>query len=177
MSNFRKGSSVSARSGSNERRAVRLNNESPYITSTTNNNPKNNHDSSIITRRLYVGNLSYDVTWQDLKDHFRQIGTVARSDVMQEPSGRSKGCGLIEYVERAHAKDAIELLNNTELKGRMIFVREDREVGNGGINQSNPVPFTKKTSNNSSYSVSTVATISPESGNLCFIIIMSINSI
>jgi RNA recognition motif-containing protein len=145
MSNFHQGSS--SRSGSNERRAVRLN-TSPYTT----NNRNKRQDSSILSRRLYVGNLSYDVTWKDLKDHFRQIGTVARSDVILESSGRSKGCGLIEYAIPDHAKDAIELLHNTELKGRMIFVREDRELGNFGANQS--AKYINKKTNNSSYPTS-----------------------
>ena len=43
--------------------------------------------------RLYVGNLSWDVKWQELKDFFKPYGTVLRADVMEEPSGRSKGCG------------------------------------------------------------------------------------
>ena len=43
--------------------------------------------------RLYVGNLSWDVKWQELKDFFKPYGTVVRADVMEEPSGRSKGCG------------------------------------------------------------------------------------
>ena len=43
--------------------------------------------------RLYVGNLSWDVKWQELKDFFKPCGTVVRADVMEEPGGRSKGCG------------------------------------------------------------------------------------
>jgi RNA recognition motif-containing protein len=43
--------------------------------------------------RIYVGNLSWDVKWQDLKDFFKPCGTVVRADVMEEPGGRSKGCG------------------------------------------------------------------------------------
>ena len=46
--------------------------------------------------RVYVGNLSWDVAWQDLKDHMRQVGEVTFCDVMTEGGGRdgrSKGCG------------------------------------------------------------------------------------
>ena len=46
--------------------------------------------------RIYVGNLSWDVKWQDLKDFFKPCGTVVRADVMEEPGGRSKGCGKNE---------------------------------------------------------------------------------
>ena len=46
---------------------------------------------------------------------------------MTEPSGRSKGCAVVEYSNAEHAQRAIAELNDTELMGRLIFVREDRE--------------------------------------------------
>lgn len=82
--------------------------------------------------RVYVGNLSWDVSWQDLKDHMRSAGDVSFAEVMQEPGGRSKGCGVVEFKSPEEAKEAIDSLNDTELKGRMIFVREDRETSGGG---------------------------------------------
>lgn len=80
------------------------------------------------TTKLYVGNLSYEVKWQDLKDHFKQCGHVSRADILEGSDGRSKGCGLIEYADARDAATAIYTLNDTELNGRKIFVREDREV-------------------------------------------------
>jgi len=82
--------------------------------------------------RVYVGNLSWDVSWQDLKDHMRSAGDVSFAEVMQEPGGRSKGCGVVEYKTPEEAKEAIDTLNDTDLKGRNIFVREDRETSGGG---------------------------------------------
>ena len=82
--------------------------------------------------RVYVGNLSWDVSWQDLKDHMRSAGDVSFAEVMQEQDGRSKGCGVVEFKSSEEAKAAIETLNDSELKGRMIFVREDRETSSGG---------------------------------------------
>lgn len=82
--------------------------------------------------RVYVGNLSWDVSWQDLKDHMRSAGEVSFAEVMQEPDGRSKGCGVVEFESSEEAKAAIDTLNDSELKGRMVFVREDRETGRGG---------------------------------------------
>jgi RNA recognition motif-containing protein len=89
------------------------------------------------TRRVYVGNLSWDVAWQDLKDHMKQAGDVLHAEVMSDQhSGRSKGCGVVEFATGEDAVRAIETLTNTELKGRTIFVREDRESagksGGGG---------------------------------------------
>ncbi|KAL7556807.1 hypothetical protein ACA910_005242 [Epithemia clementina (nom. ined.)] len=82
-------------------------------------------------RRVYVGNLSWDVAWQDLKDHMRSAGEVVHAEVITEFTGRSKGCGIVEYATEAEAQEAISTLTDTELNGRMIFVREDRESSQG----------------------------------------------
>lgn len=84
------------------------------------------------SKRVYVGNLSWEVAWQDLKDHMRTAGDVQYAEVMTDHDGRSKGCGIVEFTTADGAKEAIEKLTDTELKGRMIFVREDREQGGGG---------------------------------------------
>lgn len=87
--------------------------------------------------RVYVGNLAWDVSWQDLKDHMRKAGEVVFADVMTEPmSGRSKGCGLVAYSSEEEAKKACEELGDTDLKGRQIFVREDREAEDGKDTQA-----------------------------------------
>jgi len=81
---------------------------------------------------VYVGNLSWDVSWQDLKDHFKTVGHVTHADVMLEPgSTRSKGCGLVTFANARDAATAIKTLHDTDLNGRLIFVREDRESGAG----------------------------------------------
>lgn len=85
------------------------------------------------SKRVYVGNLSWDVAWQDLKDHMRDVGDVSYAEVMTDHDGRSKGCGIVEFSTVDGAKEAIEKLTDTELKGRMIFVREDREQGGSGF--------------------------------------------
>jgi len=81
-----------------------------------------------VCKRVYVGNLSYKTSWQDLKDHFRQVGKVAYSNIMEErESGRSKGCGIVEFEMQREAAAAIKELHDSELDGRLITVREDRE--------------------------------------------------
>lgn len=82
-----------------------------------------------VARRVYVGNLAWTTTWQDLKDHFSQIGPVKYADVLREagPGSRSKGCGVVEYSTPEEAAASIQKLNHSELSGRTIFVREDRE--------------------------------------------------
>lgn len=45
--------------------------------------------------RVFVGNLSFNTSWQNLKDHMRKAGDVLKVDIFSGPSGRSKGCGYI----------------------------------------------------------------------------------
>lgn len=87
-----------------------------------------------IGRRVWVGNLSFDTSWQQLKDHFKAAGHVIHADVMQDTEGRSKGCGIVEYEHPADALRAISLLSNSTLNERQIMVREDRE--DPGMRQS-----------------------------------------
>ena len=55
------------------------------------------------------------------------------ADVMFEPgTTRSKGCGIVSFANAGAAANAIRTLHDTDLKGRLIFVREDREAGGGG---------------------------------------------
>jgi RNA recognition motif-containing protein len=76
--------------------------------------------------------LSWDVAWQDLKDHMREAGEVVHAEIIRDANGRSKGCGIVEFASEDDAQNAISTLTDTELKGRMIFIREDRETGNQG---------------------------------------------
>ncbi|KAK8236761.1 hypothetical protein HDK77DRAFT_378671 [Phyllosticta capitalensis] len=79
-------------------------------------------------RRVYVGNLSYDVKWHHLKDFMRQAGEVLFADVLLLPNGMSKGCGIVEYATREQAQHAVQTLSNQNLMGRLVYVREDREA-------------------------------------------------
>ncbi|KAF2436030.1 RNA-binding domain-containing protein [Tothia fuscella] len=79
-------------------------------------------------RRVYVGNLAYDVKWHHLKDFMRQAGEVLFADVLLLPNGMSKGCGIVEYQTRDQAQNAVNTLSNQNLMGRLVYVREDREA-------------------------------------------------
>lgn len=81
---------------------------------------------------VYVGNLAYETSWQDLKDHMRAAGNVDKADILKSDDGRSKGCGIVLYQKPHESARAIRELQNTELNGRPIFVREDREHGHNG---------------------------------------------
>ncbi len=85
--------------------------------------------------KLFVGNLPYETTDQDLVSFFSQAGTVtSASVVINKFNNRSKGFGFVEMASEEEAKKAIETLNGQELGGRKIIVsearpREDRPTG------------------------------------------------
>eukprot|EP00811_Abedinium_folium_P006455 NODE_15949_length_1020_cov_5.723404.p2 GENE.NODE_15949_length_1020_cov_5.723404~~NODE_15949_length_1020_cov_5.723404.p2 ORF type:complete len:104 (-),score=35.31 NODE_15949_length_1020_cov_5.723404:278-589(-) len=81
----------------------------------------------VVAKRVYVNNLPYTTTWQDLKDHFQKAGKVVYTTVLGESKGQSKGCGIVEFTAPGEAAKAIERLSGTEMGGRLIWVREDRE--------------------------------------------------
>jgi RNA recognition motif-containing protein len=80
-------------------------------------------------RRLFVGNLAWTTTDHDLQEHMVSGGGVISARVMvNESNGRSKGYGIVEMATQQDAMNAIQTLNNTELNGRSIFVREDQKA-------------------------------------------------
>ena len=75
--------------------------------------------------KIYVGNLSYDVTADQLNQLFSEFGTIKESIVITDKhSGRSKGFGFVEYSDPAAAQKAIEALNGKEHEGRSLKVSE-----------------------------------------------------
>ncbi len=84
--------------------------------------------------KLYVGNLAYSVTNDDLEALFSQAGKVDSATVVVDKfSGQSRGFGFVEMADSGEAAKAIEEFNDTELKGRNIRVNEarPREAGSG----------------------------------------------
>ncbi len=80
-----------------------------------------------MNKRLYVGNLLYEVQDQDLNDLFSQYGALASASVVRySDTGRSKGFGFVEFENEEDAQAAVDALNNTDFKGRNIFVSEAR---------------------------------------------------
>jgi RNA recognition motif-containing protein len=76
---------------------------------------------------IYVGNLSYDTTEQDLRDAFGAHGEVASATVIRDKfSNQSKGFGFVEMPNKDEAQAAIQGLDGTELQGRTMKVNEAR---------------------------------------------------
>ena len=76
---------------------------------------------------IYVGNLSYEVSEEELRVAFESFGQVESANIIKDKySGQSKGFGFVEMPTQAEAQSAIEGLNSTELKGRTLNVNEAR---------------------------------------------------
>jgi cold-inducible RNA-binding protein len=87
--------------------------------------------------KLYVGNLSFRVTSEDLQEHFSTAGSVDSANVvMDRETGRSRGFGFVEMSSDDDATAAIAQFNGSEYDGRNMVVnearpREDRSGGGG----------------------------------------------
>ncbi len=88
--------------------------------------------------KIYVGNLSFRTTQQELEDLFTNYGNVQEAAVVTDrETGRSRGFGFVTMPEDGEASAAIEALNGTEIEGRTLTVNEarpktDRPRGGGG---------------------------------------------
>lgn len=91
-----------------------------------------------MSNKLFVGNLSFNTTENDLQDAFGAHGTVVEANLMTDRmSGRSRGFGFVSMSTPEEAQNAISALNGVELDGRALTVnvakpREERSGGGGG---------------------------------------------
>lgn len=91
-----------------------------------------------MTMKLYVGNLAFSTSSQDLQELFAQAGTVESASVVEDrDTGRSRGFGFVEMSSKEEGTAAIEQFNGKEVNGRNLTVnearpRENRGGGGGG---------------------------------------------
>jgi len=91
-----------------------------------------------MNNKLFVGNLSFNTTENDLEDAFAAHGTVAETNLMVDrATGRSRGFGFVTMSTDEEAQKAIDGLNGSDLDGRALTVnvarpREERSGGGGG---------------------------------------------
>ena len=91
-----------------------------------------------MSTKLYVGNLSFSTTTQDLETMFGELGTVQSANLIEDrETGRSRGFGFVEMSSAEEANAAIASLNGKEVDGRALTVneakpREDRGGSGGG---------------------------------------------
>lgn len=83
--------------------------------------------------KIFVGNLSYQTTQDDLQAAFAQYGAVERVDIVTDrDTGQPRGFGFVEMTEKRDAETAISQLNGAELNGRAMNVNEARPKPAGG---------------------------------------------
>ena len=85
--------------------------------------------------KLYVGNLSFNTSDQDLNELFASVGTVTSCNIIEDrETGRSRGFGFVEMSSQAEGENAIAQLNGREIDGRQLKVNEAKpqESRNGG---------------------------------------------
>ena len=93
---------------------------------------------SVMAKNIYVGNLVWDASADDLLALFQEHGKVTRAQVITDrETGRSRGFGFVEMENDGEAQKAIDALNGAEFQGRPLTVneakpREDRGAGGGG---------------------------------------------
>jgi len=91
--------------------------------------------------KLYVGNLSFDTSNQDLSNLFGKIGTVESANILEDrETGRSRGFGFVEMATEDDANNAIAQFNGQEYDGRNMVVNEARpreDRGGGGYGGGN----------------------------------------
>ncbi|MBI2932815.1 MAG: RNA-binding protein [Planctomycetes bacterium] len=81
---------------------------------------------------IFVGNLSYEVTEDDLRTAFQAHGEVQSVAIIKDKmTGRSRGFGFVEMPDKAHAESALTTLNLQEIRGRAITVNEARPKAEG----------------------------------------------
>ncbi|HEX8635527.1 MAG TPA: RNA-binding protein [Pyrinomonadaceae bacterium] len=91
-----------------------------------------------MSMKLYVGNLAFQTSSEDLQQLFSQAGTVESASVVEDrETGRSRGFGFVEMSSNEEGQKAIEQFNGKEVNGRSLNVneakpREDRGGGGGG---------------------------------------------
>ena len=91
-----------------------------------------------MSMKLYVGNLSFNTSGEDLQELFAQVGTVESATVVEDrETGRSRGFGFVEMATNEEGQAAIQQFNGKEVGGRALNVneakpREDRGGGNRG---------------------------------------------
>ena len=94
-----------------------------------------------MNNKLYVGNLSFNTTENDLQDAFAAHGTVLEANLMMDRmTNRPRGFGFVTMSSEAEAQKAIEALNGKDMDGRALTVniarpREERATGGGGRNR------------------------------------------
>ena len=85
---------------------------------------------------MYIGNLAYNVTEEDLKEAFSVFGAIESVNIVKDRfSGQSKGFGFVDMPDNSEADKAIKALNGTMIKGRSIKISQSNQKTKGRKNR------------------------------------------
>jgi RNA recognition motif-containing protein len=88
---------------------------------------------------MYIGNLAYNVTEEDLTEAFSEFGNVESVNIIKDRfSGQSKGFGFVDMPDNSEADKAIKALNGKDIKGRDIKVNQANQKTKGKKNTRRP---------------------------------------
>ena len=86
-----------------------------------------------IALKIYVGNMPYSASSEELEELFKQYGHVAEANViMDRETGRSKGFGFVDMPNQSEAAEAVDALNSSQMQGRTLRVSEARPRNDRG---------------------------------------------
>jgi RNA recognition motif-containing protein len=95
--------------------------------------PAGEKELFVMSKKLYVGNLSFNTTEQDLEEKFGEHGTVESANIIEDrETGRSRGFGFVEMSNDSEAQAAIEALDGQDMDGRNLKVNEAKPQENRG---------------------------------------------
>lgn len=100
------------------------NNNNNYSTT----NAPSQEDDNVV----YVGNLDYDCTWQNLKDKFKPAGFIDKAEIVMGPNGKSKGFGKVVFSHPRDAQNAVRRFDGANFQGRALIVKPWGSSNNGG---------------------------------------------
>lgn len=92
-------------------------------------------DPEVKSRSVYVSGLAWETNDDQLSEHMSEAGPVVKSVILRVKNKRSLGCGVVEYETREAAIHAVNILNDTDLGGRKIHCREDRDSATEGAEE------------------------------------------
>eukprot|EP00977_Amphora_coffeiformis_P015253 scaffold4472_cov180-Amphora_coffeaeformis.AAC.5 len=129
-------------------------NPKEYVSSNSKNSPRVEDDRPNKTfrrdfrgTRVFVQGLPPDASWQDVKDHFKEAGTVVFASVSIDPrTGESKGHGIVQYETTEMAHTAIAIMRNYPMNGYKLYVREDVQEAKEGAELKSRTPRESRSS-------------------------------
>lgn len=91
------------------------------------------------SHKIFVTNIPFECKWTEIKDLFRKkVGNVSFVELYEDEFGKSKGCGVVEFKDAATMQKAIEIMDNFEIRGRPLRIKEEFDERGGPFPRGGP---------------------------------------